>query len=147
VLVERTTIRVVRGPRENGHRPAIDPLFRSAAVSHGRRVIGVVLTGNLDDGTAGLLAIKRAGGVAIVQDPADAMFSSMPRSAIDHVEVDRVLPIRDIAAALVELVPTLMQRTAARSIGDARVAAAARENAFDEIDRATIEPQAQTGTE
>ncbi len=94
---------VVRGPEENLHRPAIDPLFRTAARAYGRRVVGVILSGTLDDGTAGLLTIKRRGGIAVVQDPDDAMFGEMPRSAIENVEVDYVLPLADIPALLVRL--------------------------------------------
>jgi two-component system, chemotaxis family, protein-glutamate methylesterase/glutaminase len=93
-----------RGPRENGFRPAIDPLFRTAARSHGPRVIGVVLTGALDDGTLGLAHIKENGGVAIVQDPIEAVFPSMPRSAIDHVDVDHVVPVAAMPALLARLV-------------------------------------------
>jgi len=92
-----------RGPRENRARPAVDPLFRSAAASFGGRVIGVVLSGSLADGTAGLLAIKRCGGLAVVQDPNDALVPNMPRSALRHVEVDHVVAIGDMAALLGKL--------------------------------------------
>jgi two-component system, chemotaxis family, protein-glutamate methylesterase/glutaminase len=97
-------IRLSRGPRENGHRPAIDTMFRSAARTHGKRVIGVILTGALDDGTAGLSVIKARGGVALVQDPEEALFDSMPLSAIANVAVDQVLPLAQLAATLVQLV-------------------------------------------
>lgn len=103
LLLSRNTVHLVRGPKENGSRPAIDPLFRSAALAFGPRVIGVVLTGNLDDGTSGVRAIKRAGGVAIVQDPDEATFPSMPASAIEHAMVDRVLPLADVGPAIVEM--------------------------------------------
>jgi two-component system chemotaxis response regulator CheB len=107
VLVdEDKTLRLVRGPRENRHRPAIDPLFRSAALAFRSRCIGVILTGTLDDGTAGMLAVKKGGGVAIVQDPAEAMYPSMPQSVLDFVKVDYVLPLAGIAAKLVECVRT-----------------------------------------
>jgi two-component system chemotaxis response regulator CheB len=103
LMLERHRIRVMRGPKQNRTRPAIDPLFRSAAVAFGPRVIGVVLTGNLDDGTAGLQAIKSRGGLAIVQDPDDAEFPGMPQSAVDHVAVDARLPLFAIPAALARM--------------------------------------------
>jgi two-component system chemotaxis response regulator CheB len=97
-------VRVVHGPRENRSRPALDPLFRTAAVSYGERVIGVVLSGALDDGTAGLYAIKRQGGLAIVQDPGDALSSGMPRSALEYVQVDHLAPASEIGPLLSRLV-------------------------------------------
>jgi len=104
LLLTPRAIRLVRGPQENGNRPAIDPMFRSAAMAFGPRVIGVVLTGALDDGVAGLAAIKRRGGLAVAQDPEEALFPSMPRSAIEHVAIDRVAPVAQIGHAILELI-------------------------------------------
>jgi two-component system chemotaxis response regulator CheB len=104
LLVKRDCVRVTRGPRENRWRPAIDPLFRSAAVAYGARVIGVILTGMLDDGTAGLLAIKRCGGIALVQDPEEAAFPQMPRTALTNVSVDDALPLKELAARIARLI-------------------------------------------
>jgi two-component system, chemotaxis family, protein-glutamate methylesterase/glutaminase len=98
------TLSVAKGPRENCHRPAIDPLFRSAALTAGPGAIGVVLSGTRDDGTAGLLAIKECGGLAVVQEPKDATYAGMPQSAIDNVEVDHVVRISELGALLSRLV-------------------------------------------
>src|SRR5262249_15338127 len=95
MLIEPERIRLSRGPKENRFRPAIDPLFRSSAQVYGPRVIGVILTGGLDDGTAGLWSIKQLGGITIVQDPSDAMFPSMPISALTYVKVDYKLPLKE----------------------------------------------------
>lgn len=104
LLVENGHVNVVKGPRENRSRPAIDPLFRSAALAFGTRVVGIVLTGLLNDGTSGLIAIKEAGGVAIVQDPEEALYAEMPESAIAHVQVDHILPVAGMGQALETLV-------------------------------------------
>jgi two-component system chemotaxis response regulator CheB len=94
------TLRTPRGPRENRHRPSVDPLFRSAALAYGPHAIGVILSGTLDDGTAGLLAIHRRGGITIVQQPEDAIYPGMPESAIANVKVDHILPASEIAGQL-----------------------------------------------
>jgi two-component system chemotaxis response regulator CheB len=100
LVIKEGFVRLIRSPRENLWRPAVDVLFRSAAVAHGSRAIGVILSGALDDGSAGISAIKRCGGTAIVQSPTDAQFSEMPRSAIRSAHVDYVVPHREIAAAI-----------------------------------------------
>jgi len=104
MVIEKGRISLTKGPRENWARPAIDPLFRSAADIYGANVIGVILTGALNDGTAGLYQIAQAGGTTIVQDPADAINPSMPRSALAHVAVDHCLPLAGIAPLLLKLV-------------------------------------------
>ena len=118
---ERAYVRLTHGPKENHSRPAIDPLFRSAAVAYRANAIAVVLSGFLDDGTVGLQAIKACNGIAVVQDPADAAAPDMPASAVQHTAVDFVRPVRDIAPTLVELV----NRTA--TVTDARAGRVATE--------------------
>ncbi|MBF6591111.1 MAG: chemotaxis protein CheB [Ktedonobacterales bacterium] len=103
LLLERGIMRVARGPKENRCRPAVDPLFRTAARDYGPRVVGVVLSGALDDGTAGLLAIKHQGGIAIAQDPREALMPMMPTSAITYVKVDYVEPAERIGPLLARL--------------------------------------------
>lgn len=104
MLVKGYEVLLTKGAHENRHRPAIDPLFRSAAVAHGSHVIGVVLTGMQDDGTSGLDAIARCGGITVVQDPADAAFGAMPQSALDHVPVAHRVPLARMGALLQSLV-------------------------------------------
>jgi two-component system chemotaxis response regulator CheB len=104
LLLEDDQVTLTRGPKEHHTRPAIDPLFRSAAIAHGPRAIGVVLTGTLDDGTAGLQAIKECGGLAVVQDPADAECPEMPRIALAHVQVDHCVPLAAMGPLLARLV-------------------------------------------
>jgi two-component system chemotaxis response regulator CheB len=110
LLLREGSMDVVRGPRENGHRPAADALFRSASKAYGPRVIGVVLSGYQDCGTAGLMSIKARGGLAVVQTPGSAAVAEMPRSAIDHLTVDHV--------ASGEQIPKLLVRLAALPVGE-----------------------------
>ena len=104
MLLEKEVIRITKGARENRSRPGIDPLFRSAAVAHGNRVTGVILTGYLNDGTAGLNAVHRCGGICVVQDPDDAAYPEMPRSALTATAVDHCVPLEELGALLAELV-------------------------------------------
>jgi two-component system chemotaxis response regulator CheB len=103
LLIEPGHLHLSSGPKENRHRPAVNPLFRSAALAYGPRVIGVILTGNLDDGTIGLWEIKRRGGIAIVQDPWEAPYRGMPESAIANVDVDYVTRLDDLPGLLIRL--------------------------------------------
>jgi two-component system, chemotaxis family, protein-glutamate methylesterase/glutaminase len=104
LLLEADKITLGHGPRENRHRPAVDPLFRSAAQHFGSRVIGIVLTGSLDDGTAGLQAIKRCGGLTIVQHPEDALAPGMPLSALQYVSVDHVVTLDKMGTLVKKLI-------------------------------------------
>ena len=104
MLLDQDRVVLSRGPHHNRHRPAVDPLFGSAARAYGARVIGVVLSGTLDDGTAGLAKIKRNGGVALVQDPSTAAFPGMPENALSLVDVDQSVPVEKLGQAIVDRV-------------------------------------------
>jgi two-component system chemotaxis response regulator CheB len=112
LLIDPGALRVSRGPRENGHRPAIDPLFRTAARAYGTAVAAIVLSGTMDDGAAGLKAVQEAGGITLVQDPSEALYPGMPRNAIELTKPDHVLPVRELARTLGELarLPTPSQQ-------------------------------------
>lgn len=103
LLVEDGHVRLDHGARANGHRPAIDPLFRSVADEYGPASAGVVLSGVLDDGTAGLMAIKQAGGVTLAQDPAEALYDMMPRTAIEIVSPDHIGTAEQLGRVLAEI--------------------------------------------
>jgi two-component system chemotaxis response regulator CheB len=107
LLLEGNTVLVTRGPKENRFRPSIDALFRSAAYTYGPRVIGVVLTGYLDDGTSGLWSVQRMGGLTIVQDPHDAEQPSMPTNALEYVKPDHLVPLAQLGPLLVRLTAEL----------------------------------------
>jgi two-component system chemotaxis response regulator CheB len=117
MLVEDGRVRLYEGPAEHGLRPAIDPLFRSAARACGPRAVGVILSGMLDDGTAGLREIRARGGWTLVQTPDEATFSSMPDSAIANVAVDYVLPVSELAGKVAELVSSGHERPGATRNG------------------------------
>jgi two-component system, chemotaxis family, protein-glutamate methylesterase/glutaminase len=104
LLLVGQEVRLTGGPRENGHRPAIDPLFRSAARAYGPRVIAAVLSGTLDDGAAGSRMVRDRGGVVIVQDPDDALYADMPRNTLEMAGADAVLPAAEIAERICELI-------------------------------------------
>lgn len=136
ILVEFDQVLVKRGPKENRFRPSIDALFRSVAYTYGSRVIGVVLTGMLDDGTSGMWAIKRLGGTTVVQEPDDAPYSSMPDSVLAYVDVDYCVPVKELAPLLVQLSrETVMDKPDFTSDEQQRmeteVNIAAQENAFE----------------
>lgn len=118
LLLEPGLVRVTHGPKENRFRPAIDPLFRSAAQVYGPRVVGVILTGGLDDGASGLWAVKQLGGLAVVQDPAEAFMPSMPLSALGRVEVDHALPVAEIGPLLARLARTPVEEQGGYEVPD-----------------------------
>jgi two-component system, chemotaxis family, protein-glutamate methylesterase/glutaminase len=142
LLLRNGTIRLVRGPKENNARPAIDATFRTAARTYGPRVVGVVLSGALDDGTAGLSAIKERGGIALVQDPSDALFPDMPRNAMEAVKIDYCLPTREIASLLVRLALEPVKGEAAPPVPEEMQ----KESEIEAMDMGTIEDEEKPGT-
>ncbi len=141
LLVERGALVISQGPRENHNRPAIDPLFRSAAVAYGPRVIGVVLTGLLDDGTSGLMVIRAHGGAAVVQDPKTAMFPSMPTCALERVPDAAVRSLAEIPKMLLKLTKEQVDDIApSRSNGTAE-----RETKMAEVDMSEVEKDSHVG--
>jgi two-component system chemotaxis response regulator CheB len=147
LVVEPGVLQLTKGPKENRFRPAIDPLFRSAAQVYGPDAIGVLLTGNLDDGVAGLWTIKQLGGVAIVQDPADAMFPSMPAAALHHVNVDHVAVLAEISSLLTQVVLAPVQareRVAVPAQVDVEVSIAKEGNPVDAGIERIAEPSSFT---
>jgi two-component system chemotaxis response regulator CheB len=140
LLLRNGTIRLVRGAKENNVRPAIDATFRTAARVYGPRVVGVVLSGALDDGSAGLAAIKERGGVALVQDPKDALFPDMPRNALEAVRVDYCVATREIAPLLVRLAHEPVKETQPVS------EELEKESKIEAMDMDTIDDEEKPGT-
>ncbi len=143
MIIEPGRIRLTQGARENRHRPAIDPLFRSAALAYGARTIGVILTGMLDDGTSGLMVVEARHGYSIVQDPASAMFPPMPENALERVPGAHVTRLEDIPALLAELVNTPLPSDLAGSFPEGGVDE--EEVRIAEIDMAEIEKEIPFG--
>jgi two-component system chemotaxis response regulator CheB len=136
IILEKDKMLVKKGPKENRFRPSVDALFRSAAYSYGARVVGVVLSGMLDDGTSGLWNVKRLGGIAIVQDPTDAEFPHMPLNVMEYVEVDHMVRINKMGELLHRITQEEAPPTAVLDDKDfdrmnMEVRIAAQDNAFE----------------
>jgi two-component system chemotaxis response regulator CheB len=144
MIVEGGLLRVLQGPRENLQRPAVDPLFRSAAAAYGRRVIGVILTGMLDDGTAGLMVVRASGGGAIVQDPETALYPAMPKSALDHVPDAQSVPLHQIPSLLLQMIRSPLPPETRRS-RKVPVAAVKETTRIAELDMSEISSEDRLG--
>ncbi|GAB3687420.1 chemotaxis protein CheB [Spirosoma flavus] len=137
LLIEYDQVIVKKGPKENRFRPSIDALFRSAAYMHGPRVIGIVLTGLLDDGTSGMWTVKRLGGLTIVQEPDEALYPSMPDSVLNNVEVDHCVSIAEMGSLLNQLIEETVPgrpdvEPDVRERMEAEVNIAAQDSAFEQ---------------
>src|SRR3954466_999831 len=144
LILEKRRVRLVIGPTEHGVRPAVDPLFRSAALTFRERVIGIILSGNLDDGTAGFEIIKGMGGITIVQDPDEALYDGMIRSAIDAGRADQILPLSEIPSALAGLVGR-KSKNGAQMADNGEEEESAKELAIDKFDFQQIHSDDQPG--
>jgi two-component system, chemotaxis family, protein-glutamate methylesterase/glutaminase len=139
LLVKPGFLRLARGPRENGFRPAADPLFRTAALSYGPRTVGVVLSGNLDDGTIGSAAIGYRGGIVIAQDPNDAAYPGMPSAVIEQVGAHHVAPADELG--------TLLARLVYEEVADLREATVSNDEIEIEADIAEMDEDAMNATQ
>jgi two-component system chemotaxis response regulator CheB len=146
LLIRKGHMRVLRGPRENNHRPAIDPLFRTAARAYGQRVAGIILSGALDDGAAGLFAIKSRGGLAIVQDPDDALFPDMPRNALTAVPVDYRLSRREIGRMIIQLAQSQVETGAGAVMAKSNDDEMEMETRIENMDEEAFEDDDKPGT-
>lgn len=142
MVVEGHHVWLVRGPRENHHRPAIDPTFRSAALAHGPRVIGVVLTGCLDDGTGGLMVVHAHGGAAIVQNPSSAMYPSMPESALRMVPDAHTATLKEMPELIAKLVSEPLEDLRPAGVTDALTIPDVR---MAELDMSEVESDVRAG--
>jgi two-component system, chemotaxis family, protein-glutamate methylesterase/glutaminase len=148
LIIEDDHLKVIRGPKENFSRPSVDVLFRSAAVVFGPRVIGIILSGGLGDGASGLHAIKSAGGVAIIQDPNEALYPSMPLAAAQEVRIDSILPVTKIADELVKLTnkPLTNMKKKKSTKKQAKKNLAKKELKQSKLDEDQLDKEGQYGT-
>jgi two-component system, chemotaxis family, protein-glutamate methylesterase/glutaminase len=143
--VKEGRVNLTRGPKENYHRPAIDLLFRTAALSYGPRVVAAVLSGADGDGTAGLEAVKRCGGVTVVQDPDEALFAKMPRNALEYAQVDYCLPLEEISTLLARMAGETPRKGGREQGGYPMSEEMELEQKMSELDAATLSGDERPG--